>query len=663
MGFIAMTSGFLTGFGFAQEGETVPVLPEVVVTGTRWEEEIRKIPANVTVITPEKIATTNARTVADVLRSEEGIVVRDLLGNGKTAQVDLRGFGETGPFNTLVLVDGRRVNEIDLSGVDWTQIPLDQIERVEIVRGTGSVLYGDNAVGGVINIITKTPTGRWSGSAGGNAGSYQTWGGQATVSGGYERVAGSLSASYDSTDGYRDNGELRTRDFGGKVIYDVSDILSFNVSGSFHRDDFGLPGPLSEEELERDRQSTNFPLDNGETTDWYTNLRMDLDLGRSGEILADLSYRDRNNQDEFVVYSSASDRDLITWTFTPRYIWSEPIAGRKNKLIAGIDIYRSDLDADFFFGSPLALSGFSDIQRDSYGFYASDDLSLSENLILSVGARHERVRYDLRQEAFLSGLAPLDETVRDQENAYSMGLTLLYNEKSSAFARLNRSFRFPLTDELVVFDFFDTGSIRVNPDIKPQTGIHYEVGIRHFLTPDIQLNCTLYRAEITNEIFFNLITYTNENYPDTLHQGVELGAKADLFKKLRVFGNYTYEEATFGKGPFQANDLPAVPRNKGNLGFQIYDVYPDLAFSAYYSYVGSSYLISDQANAFEKLDAYYTIDARLTYQWNGLRAFVGVNNLTDQEYSEYGVLGGFPSTPFFYSAPERNWVAGVEAVF
>ena len=65
---------------------------------------------------------------------------------GKSASVDIRGFGETAPLNTLVLVDGRRVNEIDLSGVDWTQIPLDQIERIEIVRGAGSVLYGDNAL-------------------------------------------------------------------------------------------------------------------------------------------------------------------------------------------------------------------------------------------------------------------------------------------------------------------------------------------------------------------------------------------------------------------------------------------------------------------------------------------------------------------------------------
>ena len=148
-------------------------LEEVVVTATRDVEEIRKIPANVTVITKEEIEQSNAQNRVDLLRDEVGVVVRDFYGNGKTASVDIRGFGETAPLNTLVLVDGRRVNEIDLSGVDWTQIPLDQIERIEIVRGAGSVLYGDNAVGGVINIITKKPEKPFSARVGGAVGSYQ----------------------------------------------------------------------------------------------------------------------------------------------------------------------------------------------------------------------------------------------------------------------------------------------------------------------------------------------------------------------------------------------------------------------------------------------------------------------------------------------------------
>ncbi len=118
----------------AQEKEVT--LEEVVITGTRDVQEIRKIPANVTVITKEEIERSTSQTVVDLMRNEVGVVARDFYGTGKTASVDVRGFGETAPLNTLVLVDGRRVNEIDLSGVDWTQIPLDQVERIEIVRGS-----------------------------------------------------------------------------------------------------------------------------------------------------------------------------------------------------------------------------------------------------------------------------------------------------------------------------------------------------------------------------------------------------------------------------------------------------------------------------------------------------------------------------------------------
>ncbi|RPJ04040.1 MAG: TonB-dependent receptor, partial [Deltaproteobacteria bacterium] len=226
----------------AQEQEVT--LEEVVVTATRDAEEIRKIPANVTVIPRTEIERSNSQTVVDLLRTEGDVVVRDLYGHGKSASVDIRGFGETGPLNTLLLVDGRRVNEIDLSGVDWTQIPLDQIERIEIVRGSGSVLYGDNAAGGVIHIITKKPEKPLSIQADAMTGSYGLYKSGASAGGKWGPLSALLSASYQSTDGYRDNGFLRAKDVGGKFLYDLNENISLNLSGSFHQDDTGLPAAL-----------------------------------------------------------------------------------------------------------------------------------------------------------------------------------------------------------------------------------------------------------------------------------------------------------------------------------------------------------------------------------------------------------------------------------
>ena len=131
-------------------------LEEIVVTATRYEEKIPDVPAHVTIITDEDIKNSPAQDIPDLLSTEAGIHVYDIGGNRRNLAVDLRGFGETALLNTLVLIDGRRINEADLSGVDWFQIPVDRVKRIEIIRGgRGSVLYGDNATGGVINIITK----------------------------------------------------------------------------------------------------------------------------------------------------------------------------------------------------------------------------------------------------------------------------------------------------------------------------------------------------------------------------------------------------------------------------------------------------------------------------------------------------------------------------
>jgi len=659
--------GLMINSVYAIENEEDVTLETVVVTGTRIQQRIERVPANVTVIDEEDIKNSNAKTVVDLLRSEEGIVVRDLLGHGKTAQVDLRGFGETGPYNTLVLVDGRRVNEIDLSGVDWTQIPLEQIERIEIVRGTGTVLYGDNAVGGVINIITKIPTEKLTVMAGALAGSYSRHKEQVSISGSRENIGASLFASYDSTDGYRDNGQFRAKDIGGKIVFDPTELLSLNLSGSYHSDDYGLPGPLTEEEVNVDRRATTNPLDEAESTNQYLKLGLDVDLDTWGSIVTDFSYRDRQNRAEFPdpLYPFITDSDTETRAVTPRYLWNGDIFDHENTFIMGVDMYWSDQDLKAFSGflTPVAvLSDLAAIKKDSLGFYLNNEFSLLENLILSLGARRERVRYDLKKTDLTGLLAPLDETVTDRETAYNAGLAYLYSGKSSVFARANRSFRFPLTDEVVVSDYIAL-AIRVNTDLKPQKGRHYEVGVRHYFTPDIRGSMTLFRAEIDDEIFYNPSTFTNENHPETLHQGIEVGSKADFFKRLTVFGNYTYEKATFEKDPFKDNTIPAVPRHKANLGIRIHDVVPGLIFAADYNLVGSSYAISDQANAFKELERYYTVNARLSYEWKMLKAFAGVNNLTNQSYSEYAVMDSFLTRRNFYPSPERNWIAGLEITF
>src|SRR3954469_1274429 len=135
---------------FAQEDATV------VITATRFPDSRGDLPVGITLITADDIRKSASSNLGDILAQFGLLQIRDLAGT-QNPQVDLRGFGITGDQNTLILVDGLRLSEADLESAQLSAIPLESIERIEIVRGAGAVLYGAGATGGTINIITRRP--------------------------------------------------------------------------------------------------------------------------------------------------------------------------------------------------------------------------------------------------------------------------------------------------------------------------------------------------------------------------------------------------------------------------------------------------------------------------------------------------------------------------
>jgi iron complex outermembrane receptor protein len=286
---------FSVGQMTAAEEEAI-TLEEIVVTATRYEAKISSVPANVTVISENDVRNSTAQNIPDLLRNSVGVHVNDIGGNKRNQTVDLRGFGATALTNTLVLVDGRRVNQADLSGTDWTQIPLDRVKKIEIIRGgRGSVLYGDNAAGGVINIITKTKDVLKAG-AGVAAGSYDTYRGNAYFSRSSDNLAYSLNGSYLSSDGYRDNSNTEAKDVGFNLDYYVGDYVKIDFSTGYHKDNTGLPGALKESDFNAgaERTDTINPKDFAEVEDYYFKIAPEFYFWNDSYIKIDASYRKRS---------------------------------------------------------------------------------------------------------------------------------------------------------------------------------------------------------------------------------------------------------------------------------------------------------------------------------------------------------------------------------
>jgi iron complex outermembrane receptor protein len=630
--------------------ETVATLDPVVVTATRQEEPVSSVPAHVTIISAKDISQSTATTVPDLLRTQAGIQVKDITGSRRNYQVDMRGFGETAQSNTLVLVDGRRINQADLSGTDWTLIPLTRIERIEVIRGgRGSVLYGDNAAGGVINIITKKGD-QMTAEAEIRAGSYKTFGSSAAVSGSKQSFSYAVTGNYQSTDGYRDNSDGIAKDLGANFAYYFGDAASISLDAGYHKDNTGLPGALKRSDLDAgvSRTDTLNPYDYADVEDTYVSVGPEINFWGDSLLRFDTSFRNRT----FFSYSNFSagyfegDTKIDTFGFSPRAIIRKPILGLKNNLVTGFDFFDTTEDitnSSVFFGYPS--KGIFTLEKKNYGGYAHDELYLNDKLSLSGGYRHDWVKYEFSPST--------PESASMDEDLFTTGINYRFGKQSNAFANFSRSFRYPVIDEL--FSFYTN---TINTELRPQTSDDFEVGVRHNFTNTFYGSVNLFRIDTVDEIFLNLSNYQNENLDGkTRRDGVEFSLTR-VFDRIRVTGNYTYQETEILDGQFTGKTIPGVPTHKAGLDTRI-DLGWGFAWGLNGTYVGQRYFESDFTNSFDKQNDYTVFNTRLDYTCKKFSAFLTVNNIFNTEYSEYGVLGGYPVQQAYYPSPKTNFLVGI----
>jgi iron complex outermembrane receptor protein len=631
-------------------------MEEVVVTATRHEEKLTDVPANVTSISEADIKASTAQNIPDLLRTGVGILVNDINGNRRTFTVDLRGFGETAPLNTLVLVDGRRVNQADLSGVDWTEIPLERLSRIEIIRGgRGSVLYGDNATGGVINIITKEAAEGFRGGVDFAGGSYNTIKSGAYASGGSKDYSLHLSGNYFTSDGYRDNSRAIAKDLGANAVYYVKDFMKIDFSSGYHWENDRLPGALKESDFAAgaSRTDSKFPNDFSETEDYYLKIAPEVYFSGENVLRLDASFRRR----DFLSASSGDwgsflgDSGIKTTSLSPQVILKNNLAGTRNILTAGFDYQKTDnniVNTSVFLGFPSV--GVFSLKRDSYGYYLHDEVTVTERLRLSGGYRYDSAKFSFAPST--------SDSISMSRNLYTAGVNYTVFGKSYVYASYSKGFRYPVLDELYSF-FTNT----INTSLVPQTTDNYEVGLRHYISDDFFAHLNVFRLDTDREIFFNPVTYQNENLDGkTRRDGIEISFNAKAASWLSLKGGYTFLSAKIKAGMFEGKNVPNAPKNKATVqAISHLGKGAEVILSGVY--IGERPFISDFSNDFSNQKGYFLMNAKFAYKWKSLRAFLDINNLTNKEYSEFGVIGGIPLEKAYYPSPKRNFLLGLSLDF
>jgi iron complex outermembrane receptor protein len=185
--------------------------------------------------------------------------------------------------------------------------------------------------------------------------------------------------------------------------------------------------------------------------------------------------------------------------------------------------------------------------------------------------------------------------------------------------------------------------------------------MRHIFNQQIEGNITFFWSDIKNEIFYNPYTISNENYSKTRRNGIETGTSIKLSPWLKIWANYTYIKPILKGMDFSGNDIPGVPRHKVSIGGD-FDLGKGFLLNTNLNIIGSRYFIADWANQAERLDGYYTWDAKLSYSWKGFKGYIGINNITNRKYAEYGALNWL-GQPNFYPSPERNFFGGISYIF
>lgn len=640
-------------------------LTEIMITASRSDD--RPTAQQTQTINRAQIDRSTASTVADLLRQTPGLQVRQLFGiAGSEATIDLGGFGASAGSNTLILIDGRRLNDIDLSAADIGGLTLDAIERIEILPASGGVLYGDGAVGGAINIVTRNTRNNVTTLQIG-AGSYDTR--EARLLSNYSKgnVSSSFTLGSIDSDGYRANNAVQRRDAGGKLAYTVNQNNELYLNLLTSKQDGRLPGVRKvkpgTDQLHDDPRGTDTPNDYANEQRAQGIVGWRHQLGNGATLIVEGGHRYKEQKAFFDYgggYSSYLDTTLNTDSLTPRIELSRQIGNVASFTQGGIDLFRTQYDSNRSQTAGAAPIHQIDMVSRSSNLYLQQSFSADRNK-LTLGAREMRNssrasdNYDASAPGGAGGSAATPLKRQQRAGIYEVAFSRDINDQLEAGVAFARSARIATVDEMYQTKYEPPTYIPESEftPLKVQTGRNFST--YSTLKTDLgELRASLFYNKLENEIHFNAGSFLNENLDPTLHKGGNLSWRQSVGRTTTLQLQTSYQDAKFRAGANQGKNIPLIARNTHGITLD-HQLTPAWLLSASSTYIGARYFDNDQTNSFgQKIPSYVRTDLRARYTHKSWQITTAVNNVGNVRDSFDTGIRGTPGTYNAYPLPGRN---------
>lgn len=587
-----------------------------------------------------------AHSVTELLQQNSNLIIQDLNGDQTNGVISMRGFGDNAAQNSLILINGQPLTNPDLDAPNLNLISTSNIDRIEISQNSQSVLYGDQAIGGVINLITTTP----------------------------ERVVRKIDIGYGSFDSKTAQGELGDRldnGFGYEINvfhFDSNHYRSHNhenqnnamIDLSYQNDQtqsylnveqtnqqLQLPGGLTRQQINRNREAAKNNQDNTNFNNsfalfgsrlkinnkWSTKLDGSLLSGKGDGIitLANTPYKFRNERNNFFLRPELSG----ALNFFNLPIW--PIIGASFK------------QSEYEYKS--ALFGAQDDQKQFAGFGTltiplwRPGLNDENKLYLTTGLRGA-----IASDAMKSNT--LNQSEKNQAFISSVELNYHLTTQWRFYLRRTGNYRFPKVDE--------NSNTQNNKPLKTQTGISYELG-SSWKCKNASALFELYQLNLKNEIaYIPLINSPsgfgfNQNLDRTKRRGINFSVNYYPLSYLQLHSGYQYVQAKFIRGPYKNNDIPNTPDQAFNLG-TTFEFLQHFSFLINVKYLSSRFSNSDVKNT-QRFGGYTLLNTGIGYKIKWITIALKLNNITNKQYYSQTVMSNPTSNNaqlFYYPAAGIN---------